>query len=197
MQHGFGELGTVGVRKSECGPDHKNVISALSGGAEDRTERPKTIAWELSKRSDLVLCQPSQLEIRYRLLAALGCAFPLSEVLGDDFHPGHQMLVQAGIAGKIPVHAFAFAAKHVTHALQLKNEPVDFLCRCVGDAQNERILVFDAATGVRIDLGALLTWESRIAPEDVPDRALDIRRCLINICEIFRNITTYDTPPVW
>ena len=69
------------------------------------------------------------------------------------------MLVQAGIAGKIPVHAFAFAAKHVTHALQLKNEPVNFLCRCVGDAQNECILVLDVATSVRIDFGALLMWE--------------------------------------
>jgi hypothetical protein len=42
----------------------------------------------------------------------------------------------------------------------------------------------------------LLMWESRIAPEDVPDRALDIRRRLINICELFRNITAHDTPPV-
>lgn len=62
--------------------------------------------------------------------------------------------------------------------------------------QNERILAFDAAMGVRIDLGALLTWKSRIAPENLPDRALDIRRCLINISVIFRNITTHNTPPV-
>jgi hypothetical protein len=56
-------------------------------------------------------------------------------------------------------------------------------------------LVFDAAVSVRLYLGALLTWESRIAPENVPNRALDIRRCLIDIREIFRNITAHDTPP--
>jgi hypothetical protein len=40
-----------------------------------------------------ITAKPPRLKFRHQLLTAHGSALPLFEVFGDDFHPGHQMLV--------------------------------------------------------------------------------------------------------
>ena len=98
---------------------------------------------ELKERSTRnMVFLPRYLLIRRPIRWAVRYTFRWLEAVGDGFHRGYGHMGQAGVTGDFVIQAFALLAQHVAHALQLKNNPIDFLRRSTGDATDQLIQVF-------------------------------------------------------
>src|SRR6476661_6715753 len=124
--------------------------------------------------------------IGYRRLVRIpGSIFPLREAVTDNFHGRHRSVTQTGIAGNLAADPLAFATQHLANALQFEDDSVDFLHGCARNAPNKSIQIVRPRLGLCFGFRPLTTQESDIASDEFANFALERRRRLVGIAQLF------------